>query len=126
MELIGRFSDIKKDLFSGQCQIIFDAEDINLEEINAIKDEERLRITVRRYRKKRSLDANAYYWVLVGKLAEALRISKPHCHNLMLRRYGQLEMFGDQVAYTMLPDTDDVTKAMEQMEEAHLDRKSVV
>ena len=30
-----------------------------------------------------------------------------------------MEMFGDQVAYTMLPDTDNVTKAMEQMEEAH-------
>lgn len=119
MEFIGKFRDVSRDLFSGNCQIVFDANDINLEDINAIKDEEQLRITVKKYRRKRSIDANSYYWTLVGKVAEALRISKPHCHNLMLARYGQTEFFGDQVAYTMLPDTEVVTKRMEQMQESH-------
>lgn len=32
-------------------------------------------LEVKRYRKRRSLDANAYFWVLVGKLAEKLRQS---------------------------------------------------
>ena len=30
-------------------------------------------LEVKRYHKRRSLDANAYFWVLVGKLAEKLR-----------------------------------------------------
>jgi len=119
VEFVGKFRDVSRDLFSGKCQIVFDADDINLEDINAIKDEEQLRITVKKYRKKRSLDANSFYWVLVGKVAESLQISKPHCHNMMLARYGQTEFFGDQVAYTMLPDTEVVTKRMEQMQESH-------
>lgn len=32
-------------------------------------------LTVKEHRKKRSLDANAYAWVLIGKLAEVMRIS---------------------------------------------------
>jgi hypothetical protein len=31
-------------------------------------------LTVREHRKKRSLDANAYAWVLIGKLADVMRI----------------------------------------------------
>lgn len=31
-------------------------------------------LTVNEHRKKRSLDANAYAWVLIGKLADAMRI----------------------------------------------------
>lgn len=31
-------------------------------------------LTVKEHRKKRSLDANAYAWVLIGKLADAMRV----------------------------------------------------
>ena len=32
-------------------------------------------LTVKEHRKKRSLDANAYAWVLIGKLADAMRLT---------------------------------------------------
>ena len=32
-------------------------------------------LTVKEHREKRSLDANAYAWVLIGKLADAMRLS---------------------------------------------------
>lgn len=32
-------------------------------------------VTIKEQRKKRSLDANAYAWVLIGKLADAMRIT---------------------------------------------------
>ena len=32
-------------------------------------------ITIKKHRQKRSLDANAYAWVLLGKIAEVLRVS---------------------------------------------------
>ena len=31
-------------------------------------------LTIKVFRKKRSLDANAYAWVLIGKLADAMRL----------------------------------------------------
>lgn len=54
-----------------------------------LKDAELLDIRVTKHRKRRSLDANAYFHVLVGKLADKMRISKPRCKNLMIGRYGQ-------------------------------------
>ena len=41
------------------------------------------------YREKRSLDANAYLWVLLQKIAEVLRTDKWSVYLQMLKRYGQ-------------------------------------
>lgn len=50
---------------------------------------EKLSIKIDKYREKRSLNANSYCWVLIGKIADALRISKDECYFTMLKRYGQ-------------------------------------
>ena len=50
-----------------------------------------LYITVKKLGKKRSLNANAYFHVLVGKIAEALHISKARAKNILLGKYGQRE-----------------------------------
>lgn len=39
--------------------------------------------------KKRSLDANAYCWVLIGKIADVIRANKEDIYFEMLKRYGQ-------------------------------------
>lgn len=44
---------------------------------------------VKEYKHKRSLNANAYYWVLVNKIADALNQSKEFIHMSMLKQYGQ-------------------------------------
>lgn len=44
---------------------------------------------VKEHKKKRSLNANAYYWVLVNKMADALNQSKEFIHLSMLKQYGQ-------------------------------------
>lgn len=41
------------------------------------------------YREKRSLDANAYLWVQLQKMAEVLRTDKWSLYLQMLKRYGQ-------------------------------------
>ena len=48
------------------------------------------------YRKRRSLDANAYCWALIGKIADALRTGKDEVYLDMLRRYGQSEIVSVQ------------------------------
>lgn len=44
---------------------------------------------VKEHKNKRSLNANAYYWVLVNKIADALNQSKEFVHMCMLKQYGQ-------------------------------------
>lgn len=47
-------------------------------------------LSLSKHREKRSLTANSYYWELIGKMAQVLKISSTSCHNMMLRRYGTL------------------------------------
>ena len=47
---------------------------------------------VKPYRQKRSLNANAYAWVLINEIANRLRTSKDEVYQEMLKRYGQNEI----------------------------------
>lgn len=53
-----------------------------------------LRLKAVQWREKRSLDANAYFHVLAGKIAEKLQISMTECKNHLLSEYGQPEIVG--------------------------------
>lgn len=54
------------------------------------KDKE-LTLKISTYHKKRSLDANAYCWVLCTKLSEVLGTSKDEVYEEMLLRYGTMD-----------------------------------
>lgn len=45
-------------------------------------------IECREYRKKRSLNANSYYWALINEIANTLRMSKEELHFKMLKGNG--------------------------------------
>lgn len=84
-------------------------------EFTDVFDKPELEITVGEAKKKRSKDANAYFHVLVGKIADKLRISKPQCKNIMLARYGQYEFVdGKRLVVTIDSDID-----MSQREDIH-------
>lgn len=69
---------------------------------NEDPDEKPFELEIKRVRKKRSLDANAYYWVLVGKLAQALRTSTGAIHRQMLNDYGVIKTLdGRPVTFTL-------------------------
>lgn len=61
---------------------------------NAVYD-----LTLHQEKKHRSLDANAYFHVLVGKLAQAQTppISKARCKNKLIADYGQEEYIDGQM-----------------------------
>ena len=44
---------------------------------------------------RRSLDANAYFHVLVGKIADVLTISKAKAKNVLICKYGQPQLLPD-------------------------------
>ena len=71
---------------------------------------------IKEHKEKRTLTQNAYYWVLLGKVAKALRMSNTELHNRMLRSFSTPELFGGKAARTLLPDTqltEDKTLASE-------------
>lgn len=45
-------------------------------------------VEIKKFRRKRSLDANAYAWVLMDKLAARLRLSKEEVYREMIRGIG--------------------------------------
>lgn len=52
------------------------------------KKERRYEVEIKESRKKRSLDANAYFWVLCDKLAEEIRIPKEEIYRQAIRNIG--------------------------------------
>lgn len=53
-------------------------------------------IEIKKHREKRSLNANAYFHVLVDKLRTKLRISFTECKNDLITSYGQIEYIDGQ------------------------------
>ena len=77
-------------------------------------------------RKKRSLDANGYYWQLVTKIADVLRLSKNEVHNTLLRRYGQAEGVDGRLVTVYIPDTEKAAKQALMAEDYHIKPTSYV
>lgn len=76
----------------------------------AIKDSDKL-FRLEEHRKKRTLTQNAYYWQLLGQVADALRMSKTELHNRMLADYGQIDK---DLRYVIMRDDID-WKALDTM-----------
>ena len=56
--------------------------------LDALKEGQVYDVEIKEHREKRSLDANAYFWVLVDRLAEKLRIPKTDIYRRYIREIG--------------------------------------
>lgn len=83
--MIGKIRDISRS-YTGKLRVMFEVDSVD--EIRGMEDQE-LSIEVKKKSKKRSLNANAYFHVLVGKIADKLTVSKAMAKNMMLGKYGQ-------------------------------------
>ena len=119
MEAAGILKTVSRDWQSGKFLLTFEVEGDITWQLEGIR-EQRLSIAARRFRRKRSLDANAYYWVLITKLGDKLNLSKPHLHNILLRRYGQPEVIDGKMIYLVLPDTDQGARKADEAETYHI------
>lgn len=90
MEFTGNFETINNNFITDKLSITFSANEQSsiLPEYERLKKSKKLRILVTEYRERRSLDANAYMWVLLQKLAEALHTTKDDLYLDMLGKYG--------------------------------------
>lgn len=108
MNCTGKIQNISKDWQTGQFLITFAINESSvINEIESLKDLEMLNIEAKKYRAKRSLDANAYAWVLFTKIAEVVRSSKDEIYENMLQKYGYLYKDDDgHVTVTVRADVD--------------------
>lgn len=68
----GIITDLGVDYKTGKAKISLFLDTKQLDIVEQLKNENKLNIELKKYRKKRSLDANAYCWVLCDKLAKEL------------------------------------------------------
>lgn len=113
MKLTGLFAGISKDYVTNKFLLTVRVNEDIAAGYEELKDLECLDISIEKHRRRRSLDANAYFHVLVGKIADKLRISKPRCKNILIGRYGQIEYLDDGVPAVIKTNVD-VDQMLEQ------------
>lgn len=90
MEFTGVIKSINNNFITKEVSITFSVNETShiLPEYDRLKDVKKLKITAVKFKEKRSLDANAYMWVLLQKMAEVLKTTKDDLYLDMLDRYG--------------------------------------
>lgn len=89
MEFTGKLVSVDRDWQTGRFKLTFEANENVAGQIDGIKDCEKLSIKAGKYRKKRSLDSNAYCWTLIQKIAEATHTDKWEIYLRCLQRYSR-------------------------------------
>lgn len=110
MEFTGSLVGIARDWKTGRVHITFAInEESILRKIDELKDC-KLAITAKKFRKKRSLDANAYLWVLCTKIAEKVYSSKDEIYEEMIQKYGCLYQDEDGYMVMTIKSDKDISK----------------
>lgn len=92
MKSIGTIEDISIDYKTQKPKILITLnERESLSGLEELK-EDKLSIEIKKYRNKRSLDANAYMWVLISKLEEKVNISKDVIYKDAIKNIGVYEV----------------------------------
>lgn len=88
MEFKGKIKSMSRNMLNGEIEIVLTSEKNILADIEKVKDKD-LNVRITKHYNKRSLDANAYCWVLISEIADKMTISKDECYLRMLKDYGQ-------------------------------------
>ncbi|HPY89000.1 MAG TPA: hypothetical protein PLG34_13575 [Spirochaetota bacterium] len=85
MEIKATLENVSYDLFNDKTRISL----LTSEKVELSKYKEKdLNVSIKEYRNKRSMDANAKCWVLLQKMAEVLNRNKDDIYLEMLSSYG--------------------------------------
>ena len=97
MEVTGKVVGASLDFGTNHFLLTFEVNesDVVKSEYDKLKSCEKLKLKAVKYTQKRSLDANAYFHVLVGKIADSLTISKAKAKNVLICKYGQPQLLPD-------------------------------
>lgn len=74
METTGFITDIGIDYKTHKSKISLLLDTKDMEIVEQLKNENKLNVVLKKWRKKRSLDSNAYCWVLCDKIAKKISV----------------------------------------------------
>lgn len=94
MKFTARIKDIGRTL-AGSLTITLESPRLDTAEVMELSKISCVDVEIRKQKRKRSLDANSYYWLLIGKVREVIGGSNNRLHNTMLDRYGELDRMED-------------------------------
>ncbi|RGC81739.1 hypothetical protein DW241_05060 [Hungatella hathewayi] len=104
MECTGKLGGLGIDYVSGRQKLEIELNEDVRQEYDRLKDKEKLSVKIVQYRAKRSLDANAYFHVLVGKIADVTEQSNVCIKNRLISEYGEYERLGGNLVSLPLDD----------------------
>ena len=117
-EYTGKIESLMTDWLHKEKRMVFQV-DQNAHEAMEALDGKKVTIRLCEYKKKRSLDANAYYWTLVTKLAAILLVSNAEIHNRMISAYGFPAVIGDKSVFATVPDTEEFARRVAAVTETY-------
>ncbi len=91
MKIKGKIKDIQLDYITHKPLVIIqldNQEDLLCEEFNKLQEEQQLEIEIKKHNERRSLNANSYCWVLIGKIAEKLGNTKDEVYREFIKDKG--------------------------------------
>lgn len=89
MQCTGLLVDVNRNWQNGKLRLTFEINEDIPNAVNEINGVELLDITADKHKVKRSLDSNAYCWVLIQKIAEAVHSDKWSIYLQCLQRYSR-------------------------------------
>ena len=89
-DLTGKIEALNIDFVTGKAKLTLEVNEKQTAKqmFDELRGCEKLSIKISQYRKKRSLDANAYFWVLADKLAAKLNIPKEDIYRAAIKDIG--------------------------------------
>ena len=110
METQGKLIDVKQS-FPSRATVLTIEVETEPAKAEELKDKI-LSIVLKPYRKKRTLSANDYYWVLCTKIAEKRHVSKTEMHNILLSEYGAEQVTDGAFEWALKSPSFDWTKCV--------------
>ena len=89
MEFKGRLVNVAKNLTSNKYVITFELDEGNIKDLDKLSGNKPLIVQAKQHYNKRSLDANAYAWVLMQQIAEVTGTDKWNVYITCLQRYSR-------------------------------------
>lgn len=117
--ITGRIKDFARDIFSRKQLLTLEIEGDCEELIDRLKNDT-VSIEIKKYRPKRSLTSNSYYWTLCHKISEITGNSDAWTHNKFLRECNCIATVDEQTIAVTIPDTEEAEKEVMEKRDYHL------
>ena len=107
MDWTGEVISVFQDYKTGKFNVTFEINE-GVQAVNFLTNlfHKKLSVSAKEYKQKRSLDANAYCWVLMSRIGEVVGTSKDEVYEEMLQKYGYF--YKDEHGYITVTVKDEV------------------